>query len=174
MFYQYNPFGNQWGHMSWGHVVSNNLVYWQTLGVAIPEYNNTSIFSGSAVIDTKNTTGWMPESGKPPMVAFYTGQTTYGNTTKQDQRIAYSLDGINFVQYEGNPVIDEDLKDFRDPKVMWFEPDQKWVMTVSYATERQVGFFESKDLKEWKLMSKFAFEQWDTNIWECPDLLDFS
>ena len=85
LFYQYNPFGNEWGHMSWGHAVSKDLVRWQHLPVAIPEEGGIMAFSGSAVVDWKNTSGF-GKNGKPPMVAIYTGH----RDGRQDQRIAFS------------------------------------------------------------------------------------
>src|SRR5687768_17126585 len=72
LFYQYNPFGIKWGHMSWGHAVSPDLVRWQHLPVAIPEENGVMAFSGSAVVDWKNTSGF-GQGGQPPLVAIYTG-----------------------------------------------------------------------------------------------------
>src|SRR5688500_8489080 len=87
LFYQYNPFGDRWGHMSWGHAVSRDLVRWQHLPLAMAEENGVMIFSGSAVVDVKNTSGFGVR-GRPPMVAIYTGH----REGRQDQRIAYSND----------------------------------------------------------------------------------
>ena len=57
MFYQYNPFGDQWGHMSWGHAIAKDLVHWEEQDVALYEEDDIMIYSGSAVVDVKNTTG---------------------------------------------------------------------------------------------------------------------
>ncbi|MBM3848498.1 MAG: glycoside hydrolase family 32 protein, partial [Verrucomicrobia bacterium] len=89
LFYQYNPFGNKWGHMSWGHAVSRDLVHWEHLPVALIEEDGIMIFSGSAVVDWNNTSA-LGRDGKPPLIAIYTGHHT--GKPLQDQRIAYSND----------------------------------------------------------------------------------
>jgi fructan beta-fructosidase len=170
LFYQYNPFGNVWGHMSWGHAVSTDLVRWQHLPVALAEENGIMIFSGSAVVDWKNTSGLCKEStpGDPScLVAIYTGHTE----TRQTQHIAYSNDrGRTWAKYTGNPVIDLGMKDFRDPKVFWHEPTRKWVMVAALPTEKKVRLFGSKDLKKWATLSDFGPAGATDGIWECPDL----
>ena len=114
LFYQYNPFGDKWGHMSWGHAVSPDLVHWQHLPLALAEENGVMIFSGSAVVDWKNTSGF-GKDGKPPLVAIYTGH--YTEKPLQNQHIAYSNDkGRTWTKYAGNPVLDIGAKDFRDPE----------------------------------------------------------
>ncbi len=114
LFYQYNPFGNVWGHMSWGHAVSTDLIHWKELPVALPEEGEVMVFSGSAVIDEKNTAGFATKKGEVPMVAIYTGHIEGKN---QSQHLAYSLDkGRTWTKYKGNPVLDLGMKDFRDPR----------------------------------------------------------
>jgi len=168
LFYQYNPFGDKWGHMSWGHAVSPDLVHWEHFPLALAEENGVMIFSGSAVVDWKNTSGF-GEDGKPPLVAIYTGH--YTEKPLQNQQIAYSNDrGRTWTKYSGNPVLDIGLKDFRDPKVMWHEPTGKWVMTVSVPTDRKVRFYSSPNLKDWTLLSEFGPAGAVKGIWECPDL----
>jgi len=170
LFYQYNPFGNRWGHMSWGHAVSSNLVHWEHLPLALAEEEGVMIFSGSAVVDWKNTSGF-GKDGKPPLVAIYTG---YRDSDKlQFQCIAYSNDkGRTWTKYSGNPVIDLSSKDFRDPKVMWHEPTRRWIMTVSLSADHKVQFYGSKNLKEWKLLSEFGPAGATDCLWECPDLFE--
>ena len=166
LFYQYNPFGNKWGHMSWGHAVSRDLVRWEHLPVALAEEDGVMIFSGSAVVDWKNTSGF-GKAGAPPLVAIYTGH----REKRQDQRIAYSNDrGRTWTKYVGNPVLDVNMADFRDPKVMWHEPTQRWVMTVVLATEKKVHFYTSADLKGWKYAGEFGPAGATGGVWECPDL----
>jgi beta-fructofuranosidase/levanase/fructan beta-fructosidase len=168
LFYQYNPFGDKWGHMSWGHAVSPDMVHWKHLPVALYEENDIMIFSGSAVVDWKNTSGF-GKDGKPPLVAIYTGH--YTKKPLQDQQIAYSNDrGRTWTKYEGNPVLDIGEKDFRDPKVMWHEGTKRWVMTVAWPVERKVRFYASPNLKEWEHLSDFGPAGSTKGIWECPDL----
>lgn len=170
LFYQYNPFGNTWGHMSWGHAVSRDLLHWQHLPVALPEENGVMIFSGSAVVDRTNTSG-LCRSADPRdascLVAIYTGHTA----TRQTQNIASSNDrGRTWTKYPGNPVIDLGMKDFRDPKVIWFEPAGKWVMVAALPTEKKVRFFGSPDLKRWTALGDFGPAGATSGLWECPDL----
>lgn len=168
LFYQYNPFGDKWGHMSWGHAVSPDMVHWEHLPVALAEENGIMIFSGSAVVDWNNTSGF-GNNGKPPLVAIYTGH--YTENPLQNQQIAYSNDrGRTWTKYAGNPVLDIDKKDFRDPKVMWHEPSGQWIMTVSLPVERKVQFHGSPNLKDWTHLSDFGPAGAVKGIWECPDL----
>ena len=154
LFYQYNPHGNKWGHMSWGHAVSRDLVRWEHLPLALAEENGVMIFSGSAVVDWKNTSGF-GKDGKPPLVAIYTGH--YTKKPLQNQHIAYSNDrGRTWTKFSGNPVLDVKMADFRDPKVFWHEATERWVMTVALAQEKKVHFYASPDLKEWKYVGEFG------------------
>ena len=169
LFYQYNPFGDVWGHMSWGHAVSSDLFRWKHLPVALPEQGPIMVFSGSAVVDHRNTSNFGKE-GKPPMVAIYTSRTE----TDQSQSIAYSNDlGRNWTRYKGNPVIDIEDPDFRDPKVLWHEPTQSWIMAVVLANRRKVRFYGSSDLKKWTHLSDFGPQgAHPVSNWECPDLFE--
>ena len=168
LFYQYNPFGDKWGHMSWGHAVSRDLVHWQHLPVALPEADGVMIFSGSAVVDRDNTSGFGKDD-KPPLVAIYTGH--YTSKPLQNQHIAYSTDrGRTWTKYSGNPVLDIGASDFRDPKVFWHAPTKRWVMTVAWSNERKVRFYASPDLKHWTHRSDFGPAGATGGIWECPDL----
>ena len=117
LFYQYNPSGTTWGNISWGHAVSRDLVHWQELGVAIPDDDEEYVFSGSAVVDKDNTSGFGTRQN-PPLVAIYTSAAKV--CCRQAQSLAYSLDrGRTFTKYEGNPVLDLGLSQFRDPRVFW-------------------------------------------------------
>lgn len=168
LFYQFNPFGIKWGHMSWGHAVSKDLVRWEHLPIALYEENDVMIFSGSAVVDWKNTSGF-GKDGKPPMVAIYTGH--YTKKPLQNQHLAYSNDkGRTWTKYSGNPVLDMGEKDFRDPKVFWHEPTKRWLMTVAWPIERKVRFYASPNLKDWTHLSDFGPSGSTKGIWECPDL----
>lgn len=168
LFYQYNPKGDRWGHMSWGHAVSPDLVHWQHLPVALNEEDNLMIYSGSAVVDTNNTSGF-GINGQPPLVAIYTGHHT--NQARQDQRIAYSTDrGRTWTSYSGNPVLDIDTAEFRDPKVFWHAPTRCWMMVIALPTDRKVAFYTSPDLKQWTLAGDFGPAGSTEGLWECPDL----
>ena len=170
LFYQYNPFGNVWGHMSWGHAVSRDLVHWQHLPVAIPEENGIMIFSGSTVVDWHNSSGFCKEANTAEpscLVAIYTGHTE----KLQTQNLAYSNDqGRTWTKYAGNPVLDLHMQDFRDPKVFWHEPTHKWVMVAALSSEHKIRFFGSTDLKRWTALSDFGPAGATGGVWECPDL----
>ncbi|MEO1528086.1 MAG: glycoside hydrolase family 32 protein [Planctomycetota bacterium] len=169
LFFQYNPFGNEWGHMSWGHAVSRDLVHWEHLPLALAEEDGTMIFSGCAVVDWKNTSGF-GRGGIPPMVAIYTGH----RSNNQSQHVAFSLDrGRTWTKFAGNPVIDIGEKDFRDPKVFWHEATKRWIMVVALAVAKKVQFYSSPDLKTWTLQSAFGPAGVESKSnWECPDLFE--
>ncbi len=169
MFYQYNPYGTQWGNMSWGHAVSDDLLHWEHRGVAIPVTNGVEAWSGSAVVDHQNTSGFgTPEN--PPLVAIYTGHSP---GYPQTQYLAYSTDrGDNWTVYNGNPVLDIQNYDFRDPKVFWHEETARWVMVVARAVDRIIEFYGSYDLKNWELLSQFGPTGSVDGVWECPDLFE--
>ena len=179
LFFQYNPFGDQWGHMSWGHAVSTDLTHWKQLPVALPEENGVMIFSGSTVEDRENTSGLCGDgaqktadsvkNGLGCLVAIYTGSSA----DRQTQNIAVSRDeGTTWKKFAGNPVIDLGLKDFRDPKVFWHAPTSSWVMVVSLAAEHKIRIYRSRDLKKWEQASEFGPAGAVSGVWECPDLFE--
>lgn len=166
LFFQHNPFGMQAGNNSWGHAVSTDLISWEEKPLAIPMKNGVKIFSGSVVVDWKNTSGF-GINGKPPLVAIYTGKTTI-----EDQRIAYSNDeGLTWTNYNANPVLTRNNNQFRDPKVTWHEETHKWIMTVAVPAYQGISFYSSPDLKNWIPISGFGGQGNTTAMWECPDLL---
>ncbi len=175
LFYQYNPMGDKWGHMSWGHAVSKDLKTWKDLPLAIPETMNadsstTMVFSGSAVVDSLNTSGFFESGFKQGMVAIFTSNIDKkGQGLAQHQSLAYSSDkGRTWEFYDKNPVLDINLKDFRDPSVFWHEG--KWRMIVVKSLEYTAQIYESADLKNWKLLSEFGKIGDYAKIWECPSL----
>ncbi|WP_310595465.1 glycoside hydrolase family 32 protein [Flavobacterium sp.] len=172
LFYQYNPYGNVWGHMSWGHAISKDLVKWEHLPIALEEENKTMIFSGSAVVDYNNTSGF-GSLMSPPIVAIYTSYDAA--TGLQHQSIAYSNDNARtFTKYSNNPVLNLNSKDFRDPKVFWDENNKNWVMIVAMSMEKKILFYSSPNLKDWTKMSEFGSKGITEGVWECPDLFPLS
>lgn len=163
LFYQYNPYGSKWGNMNWGHAISKDLVNWEHRPVAIAPDVFGTIFSGSAVIDHHNTAGF----GAGAIVAIYTQ-----NGDRQVQSIAYSTDnGRTFTKYENNPVLVSEARDFRDPKVFWYEGTKRWIMVLAVGQEMQ--FFSSPNLKDWTFESSFGKGHGaHGNVWECPDLFE--
>ena len=174
LFYQYYPDSTVWGPMHWGHAISKDLVHWDHQSIALYPDTLGYIFSGSAVADVNNTSGF-GKDGKIPLVAIFThhnpkGQKT-GTNTYQNQSIAYSLDGgKTWTKYANNPVVkNPGIRDFRDPKVSWYEAGKKWVMTL--ATLDHITFYSSPDLKNWTKESEFGKEVGaHGGVWECPDL----
>jgi sucrose-6-phosphate hydrolase SacC (GH32 family) len=168
LFFQYNPEDNQWGNMSWGHATSTDLINWQELPLAISHTPTHAIFSGSAVVDYFNTTGF-GSLENPAIVAIYTQHQHDG--LRQAQSLAYSTDeGLTWQHYEGNPILDLEMKNFRDPKVSWNTVNEAWVMSVVKPEEFTVAFYQSPDLKSWELLSEFTNKNGTDGVWECPDL----
>ncbi len=174
LFYQYYPDSTVWGPMHWGHAVSNDLVHWDHLPIALYPDSLGYIFSGSAVIDWENTTGFGSKDN-PAMVAIYTyhnmdGERA-GKNNYQYQALAYSLDkGRTWKKYKNNPVLpNSGIRDFRDPKVIWHEESKQWVMILSGGDI--VKLYSSKDLKSWTFESDFGMGIGaHGGVWECPDL----
>ncbi len=174
LFYQHYPDSNVWGPMHWGHAVSEDMIKWEHLPIALYPDSLGLIFSGSAVIDWQNTSGFGTNE-TPPMVAVFTHHLMEGEKEKRNdfqyQSLAFSLDkGRTWTKYEGNPVIgNPGIKDFRDPKVIWHEELQKWVMVFS-ANDR-VKFYTSPNLINWQFASDFGPDQGSPGRpWECPDI----
>ncbi|PJI88499.1 glycoside hydrolase family 32 protein [Sphingomonas koreensis] len=168
LFYQYNPHGDRWGHMNWGHAVSRDLVNWEELPVAIPE-TDVMAFSGTAVIDWNNTTGF-GKNGKPPMIAIYTGHDP--KTERQSQYLAYSNDRGRTFTIHGEVLNAGNEKHFRDPKVFWHAPTRRWVMVVLKAAANTAEIYTSPNLKDWTHRSSFGPAGGRGKFWECPDLFE--
>ncbi|MEP6671917.1 MAG: glycoside hydrolase family 32 protein [Chthoniobacter sp.] len=175
LFYQHNPYGWNWGNMHWGHATSPDLVHWQERGEVLYPDDMGPMFSGSAVVDWKNTSG-LGHDGQPPLVLIYTAA---GNPTVQC--LASSTDGRTFTKFAGNPVIKEITRGNRDPKVFWHEPSKQWVLTLYVGVPNPTGeldakgkavplhtihFFTSPNLKDWTLRSQTP------GLYECPDFFE--
>jgi len=168
LFFQYNPHGIQWGHMSWGHAVSNDLVHWTELPIAMPE-REFMIFSGCALVDWHNVSG-LGDGNAPPLLAFYTAFDEA--RLNQSQHLAYSHDrGRSWTHYDGNPLIDLDIEHFRDPNVFYHAASEAWIMVVALAQRHRLQIYRSANLLEWELASEFGPAGSTAGQWECPDLI---
>jgi fructan beta-fructosidase len=164
LFFQHNPYGWPWGNMHWGHAVSKDLVHWIELSEALAPDKFGPMFSGSAVVDWKNTSG-LGRDGQPPLVLFYTAA---GEPTVQC--MASSIDGRHFTKYEHNPIVPQFTSGNRDPKVIWHEPTKKWVMTLYVETNKvhTIHFLGSPNLKDWTVLSRVD------GFFECPDFFELA
>ena len=170
LFFQYNPEGNDWGNMSWGHATSTDLLSWTEHDLALPYTPEEQIFSGSIVVDHNNTTGF-GQAGIAPLVAIYTRVTSHG---VQAQALASSLDqGATWTKYHANPVLDRNSTAFRDPKVFRAQDrhgQERWVMVAVEAEHRTLFIYSSHNLINWTYESTFGPFGDDGVVWECPDL----
>ena len=176
VFYQYNPYDSKWDTIHWGHAVSDDLVHWEYLPVALaPDmpYDQDGCFSGSAIVKDDK------------LYIVYTGQRNTPQGVVETQNVAWSEDGIHFTKYENNPVLSEkdlpphaNIAEFRDPAVWQYR--EKYFISVgnqSREGEKRFGqllIFQSEDLLHWKFES-FALKggEKDGIMWECPQLLFF-
>jgi len=175
LFFQHNPNDSIWGPMHWGHAVSQDMIDWQELPIALYPDELGTIFSGSAVVDWQNTSGFFPN--EPGIVAIFTHHLDKANGTPiiQTQSLAYSHDqGRTWTKYEGNPVLKHPIKvDFRDPKVFWHTETAKWLMTL--ATGQTVTIYSSPNLIDWQFESEFGDNIGSHDgVWECPDLFELA
>lgn len=170
MFYQHNPYGWNWGNMHWGHAVSEDLVHWRELPIALYPDRFGSMFSGSAVVDEGNTAGFK-SNDHAPLVCVFTaagGTTALSKKEPFTQGIAYSTDGgASFMKYANNPVLRHIVGGNRDPKVIWHAPDQKWVMAL-YLDKNDYALFSSSDLKKWDKLSDVNLP----GVSECPEFFE--
>lgn len=178
LFYQHYPDSTVWGPMHWGQATSKDLVEWVHQPIALYPDSIGMIFSGSAVLDINNTSG-LGRNGIAPLVAIFTQHNMPGEKAGrvdfQNQSIAYSLDeGKTWTKYAGNPVLKTpNLKDFRDPKVIWHAPSKKWIMSL--AVGDHVEFYSAPNLIDWTKETEFGKGQFaHGGVWECPDLLNFN
>ncbi len=170
LFFQHNPHGIDWGNMTWGHAVSPDLVHWRQLEHALYPDPLGTMFSGSAVVDWQNTSGFQTGS-QPPIVLIYTaaGETSPELRGKPyTQCLAYSTDGgETWQKYGGNPVLPAVREGNRDPKVIWHAPTRRWVMTL-YLSANDFCFYTSPDLIHWSHLHDLTA----ADSIECPDFFE--
>lgn len=172
MYFQYNPEDNIWGSpLYWGHAVSDDLTTWEERGIALgPKTNDSAAFSGSAVVDVDNTSGFFNDTTDPRqrVVAIW----THNAPDKQSQYVSYSVDGGDtFIEYENNPVLDLNSTQFRDPKVIWHEETKKWIMIVAMSQKYEIAIYSSDDLVDWTYESAFGNAGYLGFQYECPGLV---
>ena len=167
LFYQHNPNDIVWGPMHWGHALSQDLLTWEHLPIVMEPDEIGGIYSGSAVVDWKDTSGFF--DGKEGLIALFTHHRENG----QVQSLAYSKDkGRTWIKYNGNPVIQNPGKqDFRDPKLFWHEDSQKWVTLIVYGD--RIRFYVSQNLMDWDYTGEFGDKDGcHDGVWECPELFE--
>lgn len=174
LFFQHYPDGNKWGPMHWGHATSKDLVKWEEQPIALYPDELGYIFSGSAIVDKNNSSGF-GDGKNTPVVAVYTyhnpNRERDGKIDVESQGIAYTLDNAKtWIKYSKNPVLQNPgIKDFRDPKVSWDSKRQQWIMAL--AAQDRAHFYTSKNLKDWTFQSEFGKDLGEHGgVWECPDL----
>jgi fructan beta-fructosidase len=169
LFYQYNPMQPVWGFIHWGHAISTDLVHWSDLPVALAPHSVLGMpFTGSAVVDSRRTSGLCHENGSPCMVLIFTH-----SGIAQVQSVAASDDrGRTFRLYPSNPVLpNPGLTDFRDPKVFFHTGTQQWIMVL--AAGDRVGFYGSNNLTTWQHLSDYGPNQRTLGgVLEVPDLFE--
>ncbi|MFK7992773.1 MAG: glycoside hydrolase family 32 protein [Granulosicoccus sp.] len=164
-FYQHNPHDVVHGPMHWGHAVSDDLVHWQELPIALYPDKRGQCFSGSAVP--------MPDDS---VALIYTAhlEKTEGEALQTQCLVYANRELTHFESEPGNPVLNNQssLKDFRDPKVFWHAATASWIMLITHG--RHVGIYRSDDLLDWTFSSEFGagLGAHGEGAWECPDLVE--
>ena len=180
LFYQHHPGATDIGAMHWGHAVSEDLIHWRHLPIALAPDEHGVIFSGCAVVDWRNTSG-LGVNGEPPLVALFTYHDAHARSLNaaadcESQGLAYSRDrGRTWTKHEGNPVLPNPggRPNFRDPKVFWDAPREQWIMAL--AVGDGIEFFRSENLLAWTGVSRFESALGaNGGVWECPDLFPMS
>lgn len=168
LFFQHTPGSLQWGPNTWGHAVSTDLVHWRQIEHALEPDAMGWVWSGSAVVDWRDTGGFQT-GDEPALIALYTtGDTREESRQPCVQCLACSNDrGRTWTRWGGNPIVGHIRAENRDPKVVWHEPSRQWVMAL-YLDGSDYALLGSPDLKRWKRLCDVAMP--DTS--ECPDLFE--
>lgn len=161
-FFQHNPYAAHWDRMHWGHAVSDDLITWEELPIALspdePYEDDGGCFSGSAIVG---------KDGK--LYLFY---TSVSHKLGQTQSVAVSDDGLHFEKYSENPVISAcpiGAADFRDPKVTFIDGRYYMVCGSGKDGAGKILLFTSEDLLEWIYVG-VLFESAELSpVAECPD-----
>lgn len=167
-FFQFNPYNGFWDYMHWGHAVSEDLIHWEYLPLALApserydDHQRGGCFSGSAI----------EHDGK--LFLMFTGTTNEGNGFEQTQCIAYSEDGIHFEKYSGNPVLQAPegvpADFFRDPKVWKHENTYYMICGGSKEGMARALLYKSEDMFHWEFFNVLAESRGEWGyMWECPD-----
>lgn len=166
LFFQHNPLGRRWGNIHWGHAVSRDLVHWSELGEALEPDGFGTMWSGSAVVDWKNTSG-LGTGDRPPIMAIYTATNPYLGKLAVQCIAASSDRGRTLVKWDGNPVLPTIKAVNRDPKVIWHEPTGSWVMAL-FLDKTEFALFRSANLRAWERIDEVSLP----GTGECPDLFE--
>jgi sucrose-6-phosphate hydrolase SacC (GH32 family) len=168
LFFQHNPAGRRWGNIHWGHAVGPDLVRWTELGDALAPDGFGMMWSGSAVVDARNTSG-LGAGGRPPIVVLYTATNPYAGKLAV-QCLASSTDrGRTLVKYPGNPVLPRVTALNRDPKVVWHGPSGSWIMAL-FLEGSDFALFRSGDLLAWERVDGVSLP----GTGECPDFFELA
>ncbi|GAO41592.1 hypothetical protein [Flavihumibacter petaseus] len=168
LFFQHNPYGRGWGNMTWGHAVSKDMIHWKEIGDALHPDGYGPMFSGTAVVDSNNTSGF-GKPGTPAMVMFFTGAKAWC------QGLAWTTDGMYFQKMD-HAAVPRVRTDNRDPKVFWYAPGNHWVMLFWVEQEggqHSMQFLRSDNLKDWTKTSIVrGGVKDDRYLHECPDFFE--
>ncbi|KAB8125921.1 DUF1080 domain-containing protein [Gracilibacillus oryzae] len=165
----------------WAHAVSEDLINWKRLPIALPWNDLGHVWSGSAIADLQNDSGLFTHSGGRGLIAYYTSYNPDSPNGNQRIGLAYSTDkGRTWEYSEDHPIVIENPGkneedpgewDFRDPKVVRDEANDRWIMVVSGGDH--IRFFTSKDLINWEHTDNFGYGDYIRGgVWECPDLFE--
>ena len=157
--------------MHWGHAVSEDLVHWRELPEALYPDRLGTMFSGSAVVDWKNTAG-LKVGDEDALICIYTAAGSHVEPEEPfTQCLAYSNDrGKTWHKYADNPVMVHIVGSNRDPKVIWHEPSERWIVAL-YLDKREeqhrYALYASSDLKAWTHLQELYLP----GSGECPELI---